>query len=333
MAFPKTGTERARSDIAETFEEFDFSANEAKLVGQRVLPVREVQYAHGTYPAITLKDLMRGVLSETNTAAGHALRRTPLGGYVRDELPFVQRSYSTNEHGMEGKVDENEAAHYASELEHEVVTAARIRHQLLLQYEERVAAGCTDTTFFTDQNGAPATVWSDHTNADPITDVFLKRHIIRGKYGIMPDTLVMNELAWEHLKQCDVIVQKIEAQGAGQRAAMRDITTSQVAQILDVDEIIVGAAVKDGNGPNASTFQGDYIWPDDALLFKRIRGRDFREIGLGHTLHWSADGSMPNGIVEDYYLPEVRSNIMRVRHQTGELFKYALGYLFTTVYS
>lgn len=332
MAYPSLGTERARPDIAETFLEMDLEMNMRAMVATQVMPVREVTYAHGTYPAVTLKQLMANSIGRSDTGTGQELTRAPKGEYFRDELEFVERTYATREYGIEGPVDENEAAHYASMLDHEATTAMWLRHRMLIAQERRVATEAFSTTRFTAQTAAASVAWSTPATADPIGDVLVAKLDVVATYGMWPDTMVINRIAWNYLRETDQIRTRVHGQGSGQPDRARNISRGVVADILDLDEIIVAEAVEDTANANAA-FAGAHIWADDALVFKKIRGNNIREIGLGHTLHWSADGSQPAGMVEEYREPQSRANVLRVRHQTQDLFKYNIGFLITTVYA
>lgn len=332
MAFPSLGTERARPDIAETFLEMDLEMNMRALVATQVLPVREVQYAHGNYPAVTLKQLMSRPPSASVTGVGQDLTRGPKGAYFRDELEFEQRNYATVEYGIEGGLDDNEVAHYASNLDHEATTAMWLRHRMLVQQERRVATEAFSTSRFSGQTGAASVVWSTPATAVPTDDVLTAKLDVVATYGMWPDTMIINRIAWNHLRETDQIRSRVHGQGAGEPDRARNISQAVVADILDLDEVIVAGGVEDSANANAA-FSGAHIWGDSALVFKKIRGQSIREIGLGHTLHWSADGSQPRGMVEEYREPRNRSNILRVRHQTQELFKYNIGFLITTVYA
>ena len=332
MAYPSAGTERARPDIAETFLEMDLEMNIQNLVASQVLPVREVQYAHGTYPAVTLKELMANSVGRSDTGTGAELTRSPKGEYFRDELSFVERTYRTREYGIEGPVDDNEAAHYASMLEHEAMTALWLRHRMLIAQERRVASEAFSTTRFTGQTAAAGVLWSTPATADPFADVLVAKLDVVATYGMWPDTMIINRIAWNHLRETDQIRSRVHGQGAGEPDRARNISRGVVADILDLDEIIVAQGIEDSANANA-TFAGAHIWGDSALVFKKIRGNSIREIGLGHTLHWSADGSQPSGMVEEYREPQSRQNVLRVRHQTQDLFKYNIGFLITSVYA
>ena len=50
--YPLLGTERARQDIAQAFEEYNLEPNIAKMVATDVLPIHNVRLAHGTYPQV-----------------------------------------------------------------------------------------------------------------------------------------------------------------------------------------------------------------------------------------------------------------------------------------
>lgn len=329
MAFPKLGTERARPDISEALEEYDLAMNMNKFVAGRLLPIRNVELAHGTYPAIELKQLMKNNLATTVTGAGKGLTRAPTGGYARDDFTFTERAYSTVEYGFEARVDERESAHYASYFDHEVVSAVWARYRLLLEQERRVAGEAFSTTRFAGQTADAAVPWSTPATADPILDFRLAKFAVFDLFGQWPDSAIMNRHAFTYLRETDQIRARITGQGAGDPDRQRLITTSQVADVLDLEEIIIAEAVEDTAGPNAA-FAAAEVWGASSLLFKRANS--IRDPGLGHILHWGRDGSMPNGFVEDYYEIQNRTQIVRVRHQVQELWKMNLGYLLTTVY-
>lgn len=344
--FPIGGSARARNDLADAFEEFDLEANMMKLVGLDVLPLLDVSLAHGTYPNIPIKELMRRPLSEEATPAGNAYRRAPNGGYIEDDFGFTEASYTTQEHGLVGRVDRNQAAHYRSHFDHELAVTTWIRHRLMVQHELRVATAAFDTTRFTGSqthaagnvsNPGPggATPWSTHASADPVADVFHAKRGVWDTFGVMPDTMVINELAFQHLRLVDDIQTRLLASGMpGETPSIQPrITAAKLAEVLDLDEVIVAGAAEDANNANAATFAAQYIWGASALVFKKARRSTIDEVALGHTLHWGEDDSMPNGFVETFFDDDTRCWKVRVRHQTREFIKYNVGYLITSVYS
>jgi hypothetical protein len=345
--YPQNGSERARQDIAEVFAQYDLSSNMGKLIATDILPLKQVQLAHGTYPILPLKELMKNPSEAGAAASGYAARRAPRSTYNRDDLAFASASYSTEEHGLEGVVDENEAAHYDSHFQHEATTAMWILHRLMIQRELRTASELFNTTRFADTTqdtysgksqlagtyretatgnavSANAVKWSDYANATPIRDIFVCKSKIFDVYGVYPDSMVINELTYRHLRRCEEIRQQIMALGAGAQATQRDLTLQAIASVLDIQNIYVGASVIDANNPNNSAFSASHVWGNGALVFKKCDD-SIRSIGLGHTLHWTADGSSLPAKVEDYYEPQSRTQVLRVRHQDRQLVKYDIG--------
>lgn len=342
--FPLLGTERARQDIAETFTQFNLSENMMKMVATRVLPLRTVREAHGTYPVIPIKQLMKRPSSAGTAPTGFALRRAPGAVYRRDDLGFTQASYTTEEHGLEGVVDENNASHYASHFDHEVATTDYILNQLMTERELRTASSLFNTTRFTpgasgqsqdagtyreDHSLGAAVPWSDHANATPIRDFFVARDKIWTTFGVYPDCAVMNEESFQNLRRVDEIRQQWMALGAGSRATQGDMTLQALQQILNIDEIIVASGVMDANNAGTAAFQASHIWGNGCLVFKKTRGTDIREVALGHTFHFQADGSIDPALVEDYYEVQSRTQVIRVRHQDRQLVKYDIGEFIT----
>lgn len=376
--YPLQGTERARHDISQTFEQYNLEPNIAKMIATDILPLHGVREAHGTYPLLPLKQLMKRVDTAGANPVGYALRRAPRSAYERNDLAFTQAAYNTEEHGLEGVVDRNEQMHYRNHFDHETTTALKTLHDVMLERELRTAAELFNTTRFVpgvagqsqdagtyrkDFTLGAAVPWSDSANSDPITDIFVSQQKIFQKFGCYADCLTFNETTLRHLRLNEKIRQEWMALGAGQQAYQDRLaefnyrfestenirqTASAIARVLDVDEIIVGASVLDANNSNDPNFQAVHVWGNNALLFKKIRGTGggaMKEIGIGHTLQWTPDTnnnpqviSTTHGMqhtegffVEDYYSAEVRSQIIRVRHQDRQLIKYNIGELITNV--
>ena len=351
--FPLTATERARHDIAESFEHYDLSENMGKMIATSVMPLHTVTLAHGTYPVLTLKELMRNLTTGGGNPEGYAARRAPRAAYPRDDLGFTSANYTTEEHGLEGTVDENEAAHYSSHFEHEAITGQWILHRLMVQRELRTARALFDTTRFLDTTqdtydgqsqpagtyretatgnavAGNAVPWSTYATADPIRDVFVAKSKVFSLFGMYPDALIMNEETWRYLRRNEVIRQQLMALGAGGLARQADLTREAVAMVLDVRDILVGSSVMDANNAATPSFQSQHIWGDGCLVAKLARGGSIREVALGHTLHWTADGSQLPAFVEDYYEPQTRTQVLRVRHQDRQLVKYNIAEFITT---
>jgi len=336
MPYPKTGSERARPDLADTLYEFNLVANMASMVGFEVLPIREVQLFTGTFGRVEAKQLLKRHANAASSPPGYEYQRAPRSAYAQDDATFTEDSWKTIEHGLEAPVDDFEKNAYRSYFEQEAFTTMRINNQLMTACEQRIAGIAFDTvTFAPGQNRGVvlSNAWDDYTSATPIDDVLTGMMAIYDNSGIWPDSMVMNKKTWLHLIRTDQIRERIHAQGSGDPDRAGRITKSQVAEILQIGNIIVAGGTKDGANPNAA-FAPEQIWGPHCLLYKKAMTRDLREIGLGRTFHWALDGSLPNGYVEDYRDPEIRGTKIRVRQQLQEKLLYAdVGYLMQTTYT
>lgn len=336
MPYAQTGTERARPDLADTLFEFDVVANMANMVAFDVFPIREVNLFTGTFGRVEAKQMIKRHANAASSPPGFEYQRAPRAAYAQDDATFTEDTWKTIEHGLEAPIDDFERNAYRSYFEQETFTTQRLNNQLMTACEERVASLAFDTVTFAAGNNRGvvlANPWSDYTNATPIDDVLTGMLAVYDNSGIWPDSMVMNRITWLHLIRTDQVRERIHAQGSGDPDRAGRITVSQVAEVLQVRNIIVAGGTKDGANPSAA-IAPEQIWGPHCLLYKRAMSRDLREIALGRTFHWALDGSLPNGYVEDYRDPQIRGMKIRVRQQLQEKLLYEdVGYLMQTTYT
>jgi hypothetical protein len=290
--------------------EFDLAAKAQGYIGHLVLPVMEVQAATGVFGKIPIEQLLqqRDVL------------RAPGASYQRGNFTFTTDSFTTLEYGAEEPVDDNEAKMYAEYFDAEQVAAARAFNAVLRSYEERVAAAIFDTGTWTPT--AVTTEWSTAATATPIDDVEARIQSIYDATGQVANTLVMSWKVYRNLRKCDQVIDRIESAGAGSSSAAANVSIQQLQQVFDVEQILVGGAVKN-NAVEGQTASPTQVWDDEYCAVAKVpTSMDIREPGVGRTMHWAADGSSMGGTVESYRDEAHRSNIIRVRHQTDEKILY-----------
>ena len=357
MSLPTTGAERARHDIAQAFSQYDVFENLNKMISTTVLSYHNVMTPNGDYPVIPIKQWMANPQNPGSQAAGHAARRAPSGAYVESDMSFTEATYKTLEHGLTGVLDETMLNHYRSVYDWEVAIAARELHKLLVQQEIRAAAALFSTVTFpasayTGQSMdageyrddlttvGTAVPWSDLAASTPIRDVAVAQRKVFNKFGYYPKTMIVNETTMNLLRRNAELATKWEASGAGMVTTQPAMTNAKIAEVLNLHEILVGAAVQDSAGP-AAAFAGAHIWGNGALICKRCTTGDIAEVGLGHTFRWTGDTAMNSptvsstfdasgGVfVEEYYDVNIRRRKLRVRHQNGVEIKYAIGEFIT----
>ena len=339
MPYPQNGTETPRLDLARTLMELDLSANVSNMVALEVFPIQSVQATKGEFGRMNRKQLMGRTPGLPATSPGYEYRRAPRSAYAKDDTSFTTDKWETEEFGLTGLIDRNEANAYQDYFTFETVVTARVANQLLTSMEQRVAAACFDTTVFTTVAGKQTNVatvaaeqWSNQVTATPIRHVKDAKLAMYDQFGMMPNAMVMNAIAFEHLISTDDIRARITAQGAGSPDRNALITRQMVAQCFGVEQLIVATSVYDANNPN-QVFNASPIWGAHAMLFVKSTSLDLAQPSLGRTFSWTEDNSMPNGYVETYYDPEYRGDRVRIRHQLqNKLIDSANGYLLANVY-
>lgn len=314
MVSPSTSTQvTSRSDIPEFLTAFDLEANMQGMIGLKLMPQYDVQYAFGPFDKIELASLLRRV----NTA------RASGGQYSQTDFKFTQDSYKTAEHGVELPLDDRNMAIYKDTDMGDILDkAVLIRNQVLSNLEQRVAALAFDTNTFT-----PTSVtneWDDPVNATPVTDV--EAAVQRGyAKGFRFDTLAITWKVYRNLRHCDQIIDRINSGGAGQASKPEDITTEMLARVFALRQVLVGDS-QYNSADEGQTVSLSPTWSAEyAFVTKCASGPSDRLVNpcFGRTFHYTGDGSEIGGRYETYRDESRRSEILRLRMETHEKVLYS----------
>jgi len=297
-------------------EEFDLAMDRQGFIGLRVLPVMEVAEQAGSFGKITIESLLRSAVTD----------RTSKGGYNRDEFEFTTDTFATKENGFEARVDDRDRRLYANYFDCEEVAARRAMDMVLRNQEKRAAALLWNTTTWTGAalTTAVSTAWTiaNKASATPVDDVEAAVRKVWTGTGMWPNALILSHLAFRNLAFNAQIIDKIVASGAGQPAKPADVNLNMLASVFNLPRIIVAGSAKATNNPG-QTITIASVWSNDYAMVARLpETNDIREPCLGRTFHWGADGSAIGGLVESYRDETVRSDIIRVRHETQEKVLY-----------
>jgi hypothetical protein len=306
MPTPSSVLYTLRPDLSASVEEFDLANDREGFIGLQVLPVFEAARSAGTFGRIPIKEL----LQRRNTD------RTARGGYPRGDWHFVPDSYTTIERGAEEPVDDNEVKNYRDYFDVEQICAQRAHDVVLREQEIRVADMMFDSTEFT--TTAVTKAWNDYENAKPIDDINNLVLAIWEKTGLWPNSLILNRIAFRHVRRCAQVKDEIASQGAGDRTTQSDITAAMLSLAFDIPRIIVAGSPKN-TANEADDAAIAPIWSSNYAMVARLcTTNDLREPGLGRTFHWAEDGSQIGGAFETYRDETVRGDVVRMRHQVGE---------------
>lgn len=306
-------TVNLRPDLS-AFYEFDLEMERQGFVGTKVLPVIDVQLQADNPGKIPLEQL----LFQGNT------KRASGSGYGRGNFKFERFTYATEENGWEEPVDDRDKERYRDLIDAELVATARAFSVVTRNHEQRVADAVFNTSTWTGGGLTTAVTneWDDTVNATPITDVEAAVKKVYEGSGLWANALVINKQVFRNLRNCDQIIDRINSAGAGNASKASDITEAMLAQVFDLDYIIVAGNSKNTakEGQAATPAQ---IWSGEYAMVCRVSNSlDIRDPCIGRTFHWSADGSAIGGLIEQYRDETIRSEVIRVRHETDEVIMY-----------
>lgn len=308
---PSRALSTLRPDLAGALMEFDLQANIDKMIGLKVAPVLEVAKPLGNYGVVPIEQLLK--TRDTSRAPG--------GRYNQGGGKFEPGSFLCKDHGFEEPVDDRESEMYADYFDSELIAAMRARHAVLQGYESRVIAAALATTHTT----TCTTIWTN-SGAAPITDTTSAMGLFFHQFGRKANGLVISWPRFNVLKDNPQIIDRIKFAGI-LNPDRESITAQAIAQIFDIEEVIVAEAVynsaNEGAADAAAAATLATLWPEtQMLLFCRPKTVDIREPAFMRTFHWGEDGSQIGGIIEAYRDESRRSNMIRSRMDTDEKVVY-----------
>jgi len=301
---PRPSTAAQRPDLAAVVHEAVDKPN--NFIGLQVLPIFKVEEQTGQYPVIPAEVMFS--LPDT--------RRTSRGAYPRSDWGWEWDNYATVENGFEQRVDDRDVKLYGRYFDAEKMAGIRAQRVVLRKQEKRVADMVFNASNFTAHGVSHE--WDDGENATPIDNVKTGRKAIHDAVGIEPNTLVIAYSTFLDLGLCDQIVDRIKyTQPSVERG---DIKVDLLALAFGVERVVVGDALyntaKKGQDASLSS-----LWSNEYAMLCVTDGSAMLgdTPNLGRTFLWTAD-SPSNCVVESYRDDVVRSDIIRVRHETDEEF-------------
>lgn len=238
----------------------------ADYIAERILPIIPTKKVTGKYYIYDKSKFrkvrtLRGIgavssevgygvtQSDTFTCLDHALKEL-----VPDELKDQAES------PMNPEMDavENVAERFLIEKEYDLA-AYMANHSNLTNYAELTG---------TEQ-------WNDHANSDPIDDIETGIESVRSKIFKAANTLVLGQQVWNKLKHHPDLIDRIKYGGFGK------MSLQSLADLLDLDQVIVGAAGREEGREGQNSSIG-YIWGKDAWLIYIPKRPGIKQIAFGY---------------------------------------------------
>lgn len=275
-------------------------------IGLQVLPLFPTKQKAATYPVIPKEALLK--IPDTS--------RSPRGNYNRGDWEYERGQFQTSEQGWEEPVDDDERAVLEGEVPGlaDLIAVKRAWNIIMKGQEKRIAAKVFNASNFTAH--ALTNEWDDAANATPIDDVKTGKLSVRSACGMLPNALIVSYSSFLDLRRCAQIVDLIKYTFPG--LDINKINQQQLAQVLDVPQVLVGGMVYDSTGKGRASSITD-VWNNEYAMLTVVSSDsgDLVEPCIGRTFLWTED-SPENPVVEEYRDDKIRSDVYRVRHNVDE---------------
>jgi hypothetical protein len=120
----------------------------------------------------------------------------------------------------------------------------------------------------------------------------------------MPNKLVMGQIVLDRLADHPDLLYRIA--GGANTSSVAKVTNQLIANLLDLDEILVGNSIYNTAADAAAgTFTGDYVIDDDALLLYTPPSPGLLVPSAGYTFIWK---SAVNGSSSPQFVRKIRED-------------------------
>ena len=240
----------------------------AGFVAARVFPEITVDKQSNKYPVYG-RDIMRPVDDA----------RRPGAVSIEIDWALSHTAYYADGHALNMSIPDEWRSNADQGLNLDVDTTEELTEKIDLNREVNLVAalvaGATTVT-------QTSTKWDADAN-DPIALIDAQKDVIAKKIGKMPNVLVISQPVFRAIKHNAKVTARLT--GAVNLPAA-NVTAGQLAEHLELDEVIVASGVKLTSAEGQATLTSEFIWGKDALLFYRPPSPGLRTISLGYHFMW-----------------------------------------------
>lgn len=304
--------------------------NPANFIAPRIfqnVPVRKKSDEYFIFP--------RGYFNRNEAKKRAPGTRVAEGGYEIETA-----SYTCEERGLAIPITDQVRANADPAAPPDWAATQFVTHKALIEMEtDFVSTFMTTGVWATDIAGTAGTPgsgevyqWSDYTNSDPIGDVRTGIDTILRSTGLKPNVMGMNRDVFSTLIDHPDIQGRINGGATTTQPSIANLNL--LAQIFEVDEVVVGQAIVN-NADEGAADSHDFIVGKDALLTYRPPSPGLTTPAAGYRFSWREylPGMNEFGFVIDTKRrDEEDSDVIRYRsHYTHKLVTADLGYFFDSI--
>lgn len=324
-----------RLDQSFTYQEVMLETIRRKFIGLRAMPVLAVQEEAATnFEKLDIQSMLKKI---------EDTRRRSDGSYSRDTFEMTTDSYALTEHGVEERVDDAKVERYGNRSRVESHSRSRAIHRVLQALERDVKEAIFDTATFTgaslttDVASGAGEPWTVHATGTPHANVMAAHQAVEDNCGEQANTLIVPSKAWRNALQTaeikdlvkyDAFEVLLDAYRRNDAIAVQQVQ-SGLNTLFQVEQILICRSYQN-TSDKGQTGSLSPIWTSTMAMLCVVNddgpGGQLEALQptLGRTLFSTRNNEPVPGdagtgegslIFEEYYEPQVRSNILRPRNK------------------
>lgn len=273
-----------------------------KFAALRMFPGLNVPNKSDRYPVYSQADFQRDEMEERAPSTESAG-----GGYAVDLTP----QYSCTRYAYHVDVDDDTVANADAPLRPTQDASVYLGQKSLIKHEVLFGSTFFTTGVWTGSStgtdltaGTDYTAWDDVTST-PLEDIDNQKEAIEGGTGYLPNKLCINRKVWHALRNHPDIVDRVKY------TSSEPVARAIVARLMELDEIVVGAGVKNSAQKGLTGSYG-YIFGSHALLAYVPPAPSLMTPSAGYTFRWTG---LP-GSVDGMTVSTMRADLIKSdRHE------------------
>lgn len=257
-----------------------------KFAALRMFPGVGVPNKSDRYATYSQADFMRDEMEERAPSTESAG-----GGYAVD----LTANYSCTRYAYHVDVDDDTVANADNPLQPTRDASVYLAQKNLIKHEVLFATNYFTTGIWTGSStgtdlvaGTDYTAWDDVTST-PLEDVDNQKEAIEGGTGYLPNKLCINRKVWHALRNHPDIVDRVKY------VSSEPIARGIVARLMELDEIVVGAGVRN-TAQKGLTGAYSYIFGSHALLAYVPPSPSLMTPAAGYTFRWTGLAGSVDGM-------------------------------------
>lgn len=248
-------------------------------IASQIFPEVPVQNRSDIVPKYTKSDWFR---NEAKRLA--PMEPPPVGGYTID----VTDTYYCDEYGIGHVIPDQTRANTDRPFDPDRDGMAWMMDRIFMSEERMFVENFWKTgVWATDKVGtSDFTKWDVYATSTPIVDLRTWKRIMRHLIARNPNKLVLGDTTWDVLADHPTILDRIKYGSSS--AAPAIVTPNLVAQILDLDNILVGTSIYTADAEGTAEASVTYAanWGDHGLLHYTPGRPSLRTPASGYTFVW-----------------------------------------------